>query len=433
MLGLGMASFVPGAKINEKKRYVASASPSSSRTLAFALIALACGHALSSCLRTLPAIGLDLMATDLATAPQTLASLLAVYHFSFAALQIPVGAALDRFGVRPVALTLFLGTIVGALAAGLATGPVSFVFAQFLLGVSTSGMLMCPMTLAAKQVSPERFGLWSGAILSLGNTGMLLSSSPLAYVTEHYGWRAGFLISAAIGAVIGAAVFSLVPNQPAEEKDRSSPLSQMAEVLRLGLSRPMRGIIALALVSLASALVLRGVWGGPWLMDVKGLTRIQAANQLGIFTLSLIIAPLCAGIIDRKLGHRRIILAGGHLLAAISVALMALGAPGSVLPHLFHVQVMPPQFDLVMLVTMGFATSTQSLLFGMTTQQMGAEMAGRALAATNLALFLGTALLQSATGVVAAQYGLPAMLMFVAAALAVGAVTFFVYTQPAPR
>jgi sugar phosphate permease len=167
-------------------------------------------------------------------------------------------------------------------------------------------------------------------------------------------------------------------------------------------------------------------------MDVKGLTRIQAGNQLGIFTLSLITAPLCAGMIDRRFGHRRLILAGGHLLAAVCVALMALGAPDSILPRLFHLQIMPPQFDLVMLVTMGFSVSTQSLLFGMTTQLMGAEMAGRALAATNLALFLGTALLQSATGVVAAKYGLAAVLLFVATALAVGALTFFFYTRPAP-
>jgi MFS family permease len=412
---------------------VASANPSSTRTLFFALLALAWGHTLSTCLRTLPAISLDLMAADFATAPQTLAGLIAVYHFSFAALQIPVGAAMDRFGVRPVSITLFLGTIAGALASGAATGTASFVVAQFLLGVSTSGMLMCPMTLVAKQVSPERFGLWSGAILSLGNTGMLLSSSPLAYVIEHYGWRSSFVISAAIGVVILVAVFALVPRQPAEQKDHSSPLSQMVEVLRLGLSRPMRGIVALALVSLASSFVLRAVWGGSWLMDVKGLTRIQAGNQLGIFTLSLIITPICAGMIDRRFGHRRMILAGGHLLAAVCVALMALGAPDSILPRLFNVPMMPPQFDLVMLVAMGFATSTQSLLLGMTTQLTGSEMAGRALAATNLALFLGTALLQSATGVVAARYGLPAVLMFVAAALAAGALIFLVYTRPAPR
>ena len=130
-------------------------------------------------------ISLDVMAADFATPPQTLPSLTSIYHFSFAASQIPVGAAMDRFGVRPVSLSLLVGTIVGAMASGLATGPESFLFGQFLLGVATSGMLMCPMTLAAKQLSPARFGLWSGAILSIGNIGMLLSSSPLAFVVDH--------------------------------------------------------------------------------------------------------------------------------------------------------------------------------------------------------------------------------------------------------
>ena len=68
-------------------------------------------------------------------------------------------------------------------------------------------MLMCPMTLAAKQMSAARFGLWSGIILSIGNIGMLLSASPLAFVVEHWGWRAGFWISAGFGAVVAIAVF----------------------------------------------------------------------------------------------------------------------------------------------------------------------------------------------------------------------------------
>ena len=157
---------------------------------------------LSTLLRTIPAISLDVMAADFGTPPQTLASLTSIYHFAFAASQIPVGAAMDRFGVRPVSLSLLSGTIVGAMASGLATGPESFLFGQFLLGVATSGMLMCPMTLAAKQMSAARFGLWSGVILSIGNIGMLLSSSPLAFVVEHWGWRAGFWISAGFGVVV---------------------------------------------------------------------------------------------------------------------------------------------------------------------------------------------------------------------------------------
>jgi predicted MFS family arabinose efflux permease len=403
----------------------------STRTLIFALLALACGHMLSTLLRTIPAISLDLMAADFATPSQTLASLISIYHFAFAASQIPVGAAMDRFGVRPVSLGLLIGTIVGAMASGFATGPESFLFGQFLLGVATSGMLMCPMTLAAKQLSPARFGLWSGAILSIGNVGMLLSSSPLAWVVNHLGWRAGFWMSAGFGVAVAFAVFALVPKQPAAHADRSSPLAQMGEVLRLGLSYRLRGIIALSLVSLAASLVLRGLWGGPWLMEIKGLSRIEAGNELGLFTLALIVGPLCVGIFDRRFGHRRTVLAATHVLSALLLVLLAAGAPGYPVSDLFGVTVMPSQYDLILFVLIGFAVSSQPLLYGMTRQLVDAQNTGKALSAINLAFFLGVALMQSATGVVAAFYGLPAVLLFMAAALLAGTSLFLIYTSPA--
>ena len=398
------------------------------RALIFALLALACGHMLSTLLRTIPAVSLDVMAADFRTAPQTLASLTSIYHFAFAASQIPVGAAMDRFGVRPVSLSLLAGTIIGALASGLATGPESFVSGQFLLGIATSGMLMCPMTLAAKQMSAARFGLWSGVILSIGNIGMLLSASPLAFVVDHFGWRAGFWISAGFGAAVAAAVFLLVPKQPAEHADPSSPLSQMAEVLRIGLSRPLRGLIALALVSLAASLVLRGLWGGPWFMEIKGLSRIEAGNVLGLFTLALIAGPVLMGIFDRTIGHRREMLAATHSLAALLLALAAAGAPNYPLSELLGVKAVPAPVDATLFVLMGIAISTQPLLFGMTRQLAGAQNAGKALSAINLAFFLGAALMQSATGVVATIFGLPAVLLFMAAALIVGVIVFLIYT-----
>ncbi|NOJ45250.1 MFS transporter [Bradyrhizobium archetypum] len=398
------------------------------RALIFALLALACGHMLSTLLRTIPAVSLDVMAADFATAPQTLASLTSIYHFAFAASQIPVGAAMDRFGVRPVSLSLLAGTIVGALASGFATGPEGFLFGQLLLGIATSGMLMCPMTLAAKQMSAARFGLWSGIILSVGNIGMLLSSSPLAFVVEHFGWRAGFWISAGLGAAVALAVFALVPKQPAAHADPSSPLSQMAEVLRIGLSYQLRGLIALALVSLAASLVLRGLWGGPWLMEIKALGRVEAGNALGLFTLALIAGPVLMGIVARTIGHRREVLAATHCFAALLLALMAAGAPNYPLSELLGISAVPARIDGALFILIGIAISTQPLLFGMTQQMAGAQNAGKALSAINLAFFLGAALMQSATGVVAAMLGLPAVLLFMAAALIVGTIVFLLYT-----
>lgn len=249
-------------------------------------------------------------------------------------------------------------------------------------------------------------------------------------VVDHYGWSAGFWISAAAGIFVALAVFVLVPNQGAEHKDNSSPLSQMIEVLRLGFSRPLRGLIALALVSLATSLVLRGLWGGPWLMQVKGLSRIEAGNQLGAFTIAMIIGPLCIGMIDRRVGRRRELVAGAHLATALLLALMALGAPHYAVAALLGVPVMPPRYDLVLFVLIGLATSAQPLLFGMSRQLVDAQTAGKALAAINLAFFLGAALMQSITGAVAAFAGLPAVLLFMSATLLVGSLIFLFYTLP---
>ena len=63
---------------------------------------------------------------------------------------------------------------------------------------------------------------------------------------------------------------------------------------------------------------------------------------------------------------------------------------------------LPPRFDAVLLVLFGIVMSAQPLLFGMTQQLAGPQNAGKALSAINLSFFLGAALMQSSTGVVAA-------------------------------
>ena len=148
--------------------------------------------------------------------------------------------------------------------------------------------------------------------------------------------------------------------------------------------------------------MLRGLWGGPWLMDVKGLGRIEAGNDLGLFTLALIVGPLLVGIFDRKFGHRRAMLASAHLVAAAALILTAAGAPHYFVSNLFGVAVMPPLYDVSLFVLFGLAISAQPLLFGMTRQLVEPQNAGKALSAINLAFFLGAALMQSVTGVVAA-------------------------------
>jgi len=71
-----------------------------------ALLSLTLGFALSTAIRTLPAIGADMLIRDLRVTTQGLAALVGVFPLAFAIGLLPVGAALDRYGVRPVAVVL---------------------------------------------------------------------------------------------------------------------------------------------------------------------------------------------------------------------------------------------------------------------------------------------------------------------------------------
>lgn len=398
-----------------------------------ALVILTCGHVLSNLLRTTPAVALDLMAVDLQSSAQTVAALTSAYHFFFALLQIPIGVALDRYSIRSVSLVLFAGTVAGASLAATASGPVSFFCAQAMIGMATSGMLMCPMALAAKKLTPVQFGLWSGLILSLGNAGMLLSSSPLAYVVEHWGWRAGFWIAAAAGVVVAGLVMLIVPADRPVQGERRALFAEMGTVVRLGMSPLLRGIVILAFVSLAVQIVLRGLWAGPWLMNLKGLSRIEAGNALALFTVALVVAPALSGILDRKFGKRRLLLLVTQLLAAVLFVVMALGAPGYPLASAFGLPLMPASFDVVMLVSIGLLVCVQPLIYAMTRQVSGVENVGKAMSAVNLSFFLGTAVMQSVTSPIAAAWGLPAVLISMAVFLTVCTLIFFVLTRPAAQ
>ena len=374
------------------------------------VLALALGHMLSNGLRTLPAIAADRIQLDLGLTAEGLSSLTGSYHIAFALGQIPVGVALDRFGVRPVSLALLTIVCIGTLLAALAGGPAGFLVAQLVLGLGCAGALIAPMTLAAKRMSRARFGLWSGLIQAIGNTGMLLSASPLAWLVEREGWRAGFWAALGFGVFALACTALLVRDRPVPgSESRRSLLGDAAEVLRLVVSRRLRGAVVLAFCSFAIVACLRGLWGGPWLMLEKGLDRLETGHVLLLATLALILGTVGWGVVDRRHeGWRRRLLIGGHLAAAAAIGLLVAGGPDGLLGPL------PVGWDLAMLTLFGLSIGVQPLIFAATRALVPPEQTGKALSAVNLSFFLGAAVLQPGSGVVASRAGTGAALLFLA-------------------
>ncbi|WID99880.1 MFS transporter (plasmid) [Bosea vestrisii] len=394
------------------------------------LLVLALGHMLSNLLRTLPGVAADVITADLTVSPDALASLIGAYHFAFAAGQIPVGVALDRFGVRAVSLTLFAIIAVGAVLAMTARGPSGFLIAQIILGIGCCGMLLCPMTLAAKTLSAEKFGLWSGLIQGVGNSGMLLSASPMAWLVEHHSWRTGFGLAACIAAIIAILVMLTVPKAVHTESGGDATLcSEAKQVIRIGASPPLRGVIVLAFASFAAGIAVRGLWGGVWLMEIRHLSRLEVGNALLPMTLALVAGPILYGIADRRFGHRRSVLTTTHAIAAIALLLVAAGSPGGLLARATGLPMLSPSFDVFAFLLLGAALASQPLLFAMARGAVPPQNAGKALAAVNLSFFAGAAVLQFCTGPISASLGLAAIMLFLAAVLVVAAIIFALLTK----
>jgi predicted MFS family arabinose efflux permease len=348
------------------------------------LFLLALGHTISNLVRTMPAVSTDVIAASLAVSAGEVAALTGVYHLAFAAGQIPVGVALDRFSLRTVFLVLIATIVVGALITLTASTPWQFLAGQAVLGLGCSGMLLCPLTYAARHMDGANFALWSAFILAIGNSGMLISASPMAWVIETWSWRIAFLVPVAMAVLVAAIAWFRLGRGTAGGTTPSSIPSEFAQVIRIGWSRQLRGVITLAFISFAVVIGIRGVWSGPWLMDVRGLSRIEASNIMLALTVMLIVVPMLVGLIDRRTGRTNLLLIAGHVLAGCALLLLPLGGN----------EAMPWLYDLGLLMLFGIAISVQPLLFALGRQSVEPAHTGKALAAVNLSFFVGAAVIQ---------------------------------------
>jgi hypothetical protein len=192
---------------------------------------------------------------------------------------------------------------------------------------------------------------------------------------------------------------------------------ELRDVWAIATSRTLRPLLVFAFASFAAVLGLRGLWGGPWLMEAKGLTRVEAGNVLLACTGALVVGPAVAGAVLRWTGRPVPLMAGSHLLVAGLILLLVAGGPGGPLSAALGVRALPASFDAALLVLFGLVISFQVLCFSLVRGTVPPEQTGRALSAQNIAFFGGAAVLQGVSGAAAAAGGIAAALLTFALAL----------------
>jgi MFS family permease len=361
-----------------------SVTASGALTLVTTLISI---YIVSQFLRNSVGVIAPNLAGDLGLSPAEIGLLSSVFFFTFAAVQIPLGMALDRFGPRLCLLVGAAVTVVGAIVFACAPDSAVLIVGRGLLGLGTAGALVAPLAVYARRFAPDRFATLSGLQIGGGTVGALIATAPLAFSTAAIGWRNSFLAVAAFTLLIGLLVAAVV-------KDDASAVSGRRETLQRSLSgivevmrAPSMGrLFAMNLVLYSPFALIVGLWGGPYLTHVHGYGLEERGSLLLIPVLTQIAGLILWGPMDRVLGsHKLPVLVGAGTTAA------ALG-------YLAAVGTLSTSALIAWLAAFGFSSAFGPVLIAHGKSLIPTHQLGRGLTMLNMGTMGGTFLVQAVSG-----------------------------------
>jgi MFS family permease len=282
------------------------------------LVLLTLAYVFSQFFRSFLAVLTEVLKRDIGATPQDLASASGVWFLTFAAMQIPVGLALDKVGPRRTAAALFLvGGAGGSVLFAMATAPVHVSAAMFLIGIGCSPVLMASYFIFARVYPAAMFATLGAVVIGVGSLGNLAGAGPRAWAVQTFGWRETLMALAVVTAVISAGIWLLVQDPPVVEGDARGSLFDLLKLPALWL------IFPLMFVNYAPAAGLRGLWIGPYLLDVHGATESMVGLAATITSIAMIIGTFAYGPLDRMLGTRKWVVVGGLTINGAACALLA--------------------------------------------------------------------------------------------------------------
>jgi MFS family permease len=348
----------------------------------------ATGYYLSYFFRYVNAVIAKDLVRDFGLAPSDLGLLTSTYFLVFAAAQLPLGVALDRFGPRRCAAALFCVAGAGALVFGLARDLSMLSIGRGLIGLGVSAGLMGSIKAFTLWFPRERLTALSGWMIGIGSVGTLSATAPVEALLGPLGWRALFVGLAALSLLAAAIIFFAVPERALP--GRGDPWREQLAVIGRIFARLDFWRIALPLVlSQASFQALQGLWFAPWLADVHGLERAAAADYLFWSAAAYMVASFALGPFTDLVGRPLRVYQIGMLMCAGAFAPLALGASQAVLGFM----------------VLFAATSIAAIVaYTLLTQLVPPAQTGRVTTASNLILFGTSFAFQWGVGAVLGQW-----------------------------
>lgn len=248
----------------------------------------------------------------------------------YAAMQIPVGVLLDRFGSRRmllIGLTLMsAGQAWFAIAGTFEVG----VMARILIGAGDSMIFTSVLRLVVLWFRVSQVPVITQLTGVVGQLGAIAAATPLSRALRTWGWTPAFLSAAGLGVVLSVGLLLVVKDSPytgehAERIKLRAVRRGLADVwgnpgTRLGLWTHFTAQFG--------STVFAMLWGYPFLVKGQGVAPDTASGMIMLLTATGMLAGPVIGRLTGRIPYRRSQLVLGIVAATATVWAVVLLWPG---------------------------------------------------------------------------------------------------------
>ena len=197
-----------------------------------------------------------------------------------------------------------------------------------LLGAGAAAALLAAMKAIVTWFPRERLGLVIGGLITVAGIGALVMADPAALIVQAYGWRALFMLLAAVAVLCAILTVLLVPTSATviddvPDEDRGLPF-----VLRDPI---FRRFAPLAAIAVGTVWAIQGQWIAGWLATVSGVRLTAIITYITLIAVGQAAGALVWGALAdwaARMGLSAAKVFAGAVALGVCIQLAAVGGIG---------------------------------------------------------------------------------------------------------
>lgn len=269
-------------------------------------------------LRVMPSVIMQELTQQFDLDPVLFGQFSGIYYIGYAAMHLPLGILLDRYGPKKIMPICIAIAVIGLLPILFAKHWLYAIAGRCLIGIGSSGAILSAFKVIHQMFGAAKFTRMLSFTVTIGLIGAIYGGGPLNYLCATFGYKPVTIVLALLGIALGVIAYAVTPQF--QSKTSTSVMSDIKEVLG---NKKILLVCCLAGLMVGPLEGFADLWGKQFLELIYGFeSNVAAGVSSTLFVGTCFGAPLLSYIAQQIKNDSITIFSAGMLMALCFFALL---------------------------------------------------------------------------------------------------------------